>query len=217
MSLRKTKIVKPSYRQRIGYHSMLVGGTALIASALLVVGNISTKEVIAQRYAEDLQQMLGEVIPADLHDNNLLTDQFELAGKEIYQARIESKITAVAYKVSEPGYSGVITLIMAISNEGKVLGVRVISHTETPGLGDKMETARSDWILSLNGKFLTKENDKTWAVKKDGGEFDQFTGATITPRAILKAVKGGMQFFDTNKQRLLSYEPPPDINKETNQ
>ena len=208
MSLKKTKITTPGYHKRIGYHSMLVGGTALLATVLLAAGDLSTREAIAMRKAEDLQAMLTQVIPSDIYDNNLLSDKFELAEKEIYQARMESKVSAVAFEVFEPGYSGVITLIMSVSSEGKLLGVRVISHTETPGLGDKMETARSNWILSFDGRSLNKENEKNWAVKKDGGEFDQFTGATITPRAIIKAVKGGLVFFKNNKQRLLSYEPP---------
>ena len=209
MSLGKTTITTPSYRQRTGYHGMLVGGTALLASALLVIGNISTKDVIAMRHAEDVQKMLNEVIPSGLHDNDLLSDKFELDGKEIFQGRLNGHVSAVAFQVAEPGYSGMITLIMAIDNEGKLLGVRVVSHTETPGLGDKMETARSPWIHSFKGMGLTRENDRQWAVKKDGGQFDQFTGATITPRAIVKAVKDGMRFFADHRQRLLTYDPSP--------
>jgi len=210
MSLSKTTVTTPSYRQRIGYHGMLVGGTALLASALLVMGNTSTKHVIAQRHAEDVQQMLSEVVPPTLHDNDLLHDKFELDGKEIYQARLENEVSAVAFQVAEPGYSGIITMIMAVNKDSKLLGVRVVSHTETPGLGDKMEAARSDWVYSFEGKQLSDDNHKQWAVKKDGGQFDQFTGATITPRAIVKAVKAGMQFFANHKQRLLSYEPGPE-------
>ncbi len=210
MSLRKTVVTTPSYRQRTGYHGILVGGTALMASALLVIGNISTKDVIELRHAEDVQQMLGEVIPVTLYDNNLIADKFDFEGKEIFQARKENKVSAVAFQVAEPGYSGMITLIMAVNYEGKILGVRVVSHTETPGLGDKMETTRSDWIYSFNGMSLTENNSNLWAVKKDGGQFDQFTGATITPRSITKAVKDGMYFFNQHKQRLMSYDPGPE-------
>ena len=199
-------IKKPSYLQRTGYHAMLVGGVALLASILLVMGNLLTKEAIAQRHAEDVQAMLNEVIPAKLHDNNLLEDKLDIENVEVFQARIEGHVSAVAFQVSEPGYSGEISLIMAVNNKGTLIGVRVVSHTETPGLGDKMETARSPWILSFDGKTLTNQNSIQWAVKKDGGEFDQFTGATITPRAIVKAVKQGMQFFQEHKQTLLSYQ-----------
>ena len=210
MSLKKTTVTSPSYRQRIGYHGMLVGGTALLASALLVIGNVSTKDVIALRHAEDVQQMLSEVIPATFHDNDLLNDKFVLEGKDIYQARLNSEVSAVAFQVAEPGYSGIITVIMAVDKNATLLGIRVVSHTETPGLGDKMEASRSDWVYSFEGKQLNDANNKQWAVKKDGGEFDQFTGATITPRAVIKAVKAGMSFFAKHKQRLLSFEPGPE-------
>lgn len=210
MSLSKTTVTKPSYRQRIGYHGMLVGGTALLASALLVIGNVSTKDVIAQRHAEDVQRMLSQVVPPALHDNDLLQEKFELAGKQIYQARLDNQVSAVAFQVAEPGYSGIITVIMAIDKAGTLLGVRVVSHTETPGLGDKIEAARSSWVHSFEGKQLNDDNEKQWAVKKDGGQFDQFSGATITPRAVVKAIKGGMQFFAEHKQRLLTYEPGPE-------
>ncbi len=210
MSLGKTTVTTPSYRQRTGYHGMLVGATALIASALLVLGNISTRDTIALRHAEDVHQMLSEVVPAALHDNDLLQDKFELDGREVFQARLNDQVSAVAFQVAEPGYSGLITMIMAVDSSGALLGVRVVSHTETPGLGDKMEAARSGWIHSFKGMQLTDDNIRQWAVKKDGGRFDQFTGATITPRAIVKAVKGGMQFFTQHKQRLLTYDPGPE-------
>jgi len=210
MTIGKTPVANPSYRQRTGYHGMLVGGTALLASALLAIGNISTKDEIALRQAEDMQQMLNEVLPPTLHDNDILADKFQLDGKEIFQAREGSDVSAVAFQVAEPGYSGIITIIMAVDKEGTLLGMRVVSHTETPGLGDKIETARSDWAYSFEGKKLTQENQAEWAVKKDGGQFDQFSGATITPRAVVKAVKGGMDFFAQHKQRLLSFEPGPE-------
>lgn len=210
MSFGKTTVTNPSYRQRTGYHGMLVGGTALLASALLVIGNVSTKDAIALRHAEDIQMMLSEVVPAEFYDNDLLQDKFELDGKAVFQARLKNQVSAVAFQVAEPGYSGTITIIMGVDKEGKVLGVRVVSHTETPGLGDRIETARSNWVHSFEGKQLTDENDAQWAVKKDGGQFDQFTGATITPRAVVKAIKGGLKFFAAHKQRLLTYDPGPE-------
>lgn len=199
----------PSYRQRTIYHGMLVGGVAFIAGALLVIAHEGTKDIIAQRYAEDMLAMLNEVIPSSHYDNDLLNDQLTIEGKNVFQARIGNKVTAVAYQVSEPGYSGVITLIMGMNNKGEILGVRVVSHSETPGLGDKMETARSPWIHRFAGQKLTDKNQTQWAVKKDGGTFDQFTGATITPRAIVKAVKNGLHFFRQYKIQLLEFEAAP--------
>lgn len=105
--------------------------------------------------------------------------------------------------VSERGYSGEILVLMAVDVDGKMLGARVLKHTETPGLGDKIEVAKDKWILSFNGKSLGEPPADKWGVKKDGGVFDQFAGATITPRAVVKAVKGGMLFFSEHKAEIL--------------
>lgn len=101
-----------------------------------------------------------------------------------------AKITGYALETVAPdGYSGAIRLIVGTDAKGAVSAVRVLAHKETPGLGDKIELKKSDWINSFVGKFLSHDNEANWAVKKDGGEFDAFTGATITPRAVVKAVK----------------------------
>jgi electron transport complex protein RnfG len=210
----KRVVANPSYRQRTGYHGMLVGGTALLVSAALVVANVHTKPAIELRQAEDVQMMLNEVIPAKLHDNDLLKDLYTINGKAVYQARLDGSVSAVAYQVAGPGYSGTITLIMAVDKQGKLLGVRVVSHSETPGLGDRIEEKRSSFVHEFEGKALTAQNEKQWGVKKDGGQFDQFSGATITPRAVVKAIKGGMQYFNDNRARLLTYEPGPDTQQE---
>jgi electron transport complex protein RnfG len=101
------------------------------------------------------------------------------------------------------GYAGNIVCVMGVSNEGKILGVRVIKHAETPGLGDKIEPAKSNWIHSFEGKWLGEPPVEKWGVKKDGGVFDQFAGATITPRGVVKAVKQGLEFFEQNRAALL--------------
>jgi electron transport complex protein RnfG len=90
-----------------------------------------------------------------------------------------------------------------VDRQGTLLGVRVISHSETPGLGDKIETAKSDWILGFSGRSLNDPPPEQWEVKKDGGVFDQFTGATITPRSLIRAVKGGLEFFTNYRAVLL--------------
>jgi len=104
-------------------------------------------------------------------------------------------------------------LIMGIDRDGKVLGVRVLSHKETPGLGDKIEVSKGKWIFSFDGKSSQTPDNAGWRVKKDGGIFDQFTGATITPRAIVKAVKQGLDFFNVHKTEIMNKslpaEPPP--------
>lgn len=199
---------------RISYQSALLAGFALLASALLGLADFSTRDVIKLRLEEDLQASLEQVVPAGLHDNNLLKDAIyidsaaDAIGADetlVYVGRNEGKVSAVAYGLVAPGgYSGAINLIMGIDRDGKVLGVRVISHAETPGLGDKIEVSKSDWILSFEGHSLQNLTIEQWAVKKDGGLFDQFSGATITPRAIVKAVYQGLKFFEHHKTELLT-------------
>jgi electron transport complex protein RnfG len=146
-----------------------------------------------------------------LHDNDLLSDVLTIpAGGEgeepltVYRAHLDDTISAVAFEVSAIGYAGPITSIMGVSADGKVLGVRVLSHAETPGLGDRIEVNRDDWILSFNGHSMDNTSAKQWHVKKDGGKFDQFTGATITPRAVVKSVYEGLQTFRRHREELLS-------------
>jgi electron transport complex protein RnfG len=110
--------------------------------------------------------------------------------------------------VSGNGYAGAIDCIMGIDRTGKITGVRVIVHKETPGLGDKIEAAKNLWIFAFDGKSLGDPAADKWAVKKDGGVFDQFAGATITPRGVVKAVKGGLEFFDKNRAQLLDGSAP---------
>jgi len=206
-------VLEPSYRKRTAYQAMLLGGMATLASALLVLGDVETRDDIALRQAEDLKASLRQVLPDALHDNDLLSDVLELPGEgeggkplKVYRAHKDGKISAVAYQVSAIGYAGPVTSIMGVAADGSVLGVRVLSHAETPGLGDKIEATRSDWILSFDGHSLENTTTAQWHVKKDGGEFDQFTGATITPRAVVKSVYTGLQKFESYRGTLLT--PP---------
>ena len=109
--------------------------------------------------------------------------------------------------VTATGYAGDIEMLMSIRDDGRIAGVRVLIHKETPGLGDKIEISRSSWITGFNGTSLDNPGPGGWAVKKDGGAFDQFTGATITPRAVIGAIKGALEFFDTHKSTFLAPAP----------
>ncbi|MBK1643189.1 electron transporter RnfG [Thiocapsa imhoffii] len=200
-------VTVPSYRKRIGYQAGLLGGFTLIAAALLVIGDIATRDTIALREAEDLQASLSEVIPLALHDNDLLADPITLEGPDgaplaIYRARRGTEITGLAFRVRGRGYAGPIDLLLGLDASGQILGTRVLSHSETPGLGDKMERSKSDWILVFEGLSLDHPPLERWAVRKDGGDFDQFTGATITPRAILSALREGLVFFAKHRDTL---------------
>ena len=186
----------------------------MLASALLGLADFNTRDAIKQRLEEDLRASLAEVVPDRLYDNNLLEDTLNIAssvdqiGAEqtlVYLGRKQGKVNAVAFRLVAPdGYSGAINLIMGVDSNGNILGVRVISHAETPGLGDKIEVSKSDWILSFVGHSLQNLTRAQWAVKKDGGEFDQFSGATITPRAVVKAVYQGLKFFENHRSELLA-------------
>lgn len=203
---------EPAYRKRLGYHAGLLGGMALLASAALVIADIETGDDIARRHAEDMQASLSQVIPPQYHDNNLLQDTVTIdatipdyhARVLVYRARKADKVTAVAYQMKGQGYGGVIDLIMGVDRDGKILGVRIISHSETPGLGDKIELKKTSWILSFNGHSLGNPGLARWKVKKDGGIFDQFSGATITPRAVVKTVREGLQLFGKYRAQLLA-------------
>ena len=175
---------------------LLLGFIALLCTAISAGIYILTKDKIDEAMAEQQKALLLQVIPQDYFNNSLLEsvetpEQDKLKGiQKVYFAIKDHEPTAYAYETTAPdGYSGNIRLLVGITPKGEVLGVRVIEHHETPGLGDKIELRISDWILSFTNQVIVPESLKDWAVKKDGGKFDQFSGATITPRAIVNQVK----------------------------
>jgi Na+-translocating ferredoxin:NAD+ oxidoreductase subunit G len=193
--------------QRTYIHGIILGTFCLGFGAVLAVTDRLTIDDIAARSLEDRQNSLSQVIPDNLHDNNLVTDTVmmkDAAGREItiYRARAKGKVAGVAYEIHGTGYAGDIKLMMGIDAEGKLLGVRVLAHHETPGLGDKIEEKKGDWILRFTGLSLGDPAAERWKVKKDGGQFDQFAGATITPRGVVGAIRGGLDFFAANKATL---------------
>ena len=202
-------VAERTHCKRASYQAGLLGGFTMIAAALLVMGNIATRDTIEMRRAEDLLASLDQVIPASIHDNDLLANPLDLplaSGETltVYRARKESEVTGVAYPLSAQGYGGSIDLILGLNADGKILGVRALAHAETPGLGDKIDVSRDDWIQGFDGLSLDNPPAERWAVKKDGGDFDQFSGATITPRAVVGSVKKGLELFRENKDALLA-------------
>lgn len=157
-------------------------------------------------------QQLNEIVPTALYNNDLLADKIEItnqaffphpAAVTVYRARMDGKPVAVMMIVTAPdGYNGDIRMLAGISASGTIFGVRIISHRETPGLGDPIDIEKSDWILGFNHKSLQNPDADGWAVKKDGGQFDQFTGATISPRAVVRAVNSVLRYFEANQQTL---------------
>ena len=197
--------------------SMLKNALVLGLFAIGTVGTVAllqqgTAERIANAEREAQVRALAEILPADSYDNHLLDNRIELNAPELghrspqsaYLALKGGEPSALILPVTAPdGYSGAIHLLVGIFADGRLAGVRVLSHKETPGLGDKIELAKSDWVRSFEGKSLTDPGEDGWAVKKDRGDFDQFAGATITPRAVVKAVHGALRYFDTHRAQLL--------------
>lgn len=191
-------VLKPSYTQRPAFFAGILGMLAALAGTLLVMGYLGTKDAIALRAQEDLERSLAQVLPSG-YDNQPALDWVELPQDanspplRLYLAREAGRVTGMAFSLSENGYSGPIRVLMGMDVTGRLSGVRVLAHTETPGLGDKIELSKDDWVLDFDGLSFAELAPEDWAVKKDGGHFDQFAGATITPRAVVKAVKRGLE------------------------
>ena len=201
------------FREKVGYQALVLGLFSTLATILLVSGNLLTRDVIAERQREDLQESLQQVMPEKLYDNDLLAAPIQLVGADgkpltIYRGTAGLHVSALAWEVVGRGYAGDIRLILGLDAKGRILGVRVLSHAETPGLGDKIEIARDDWILAFDGLSLGNPPVERWKVDKDGGQFDSFSGATITPRAVVAAIEGGLHFFNDHRETLL--QPPQD-------
>ncbi len=186
---------------------------ACATTGLVAITHYLTKDTIQRQEQAQLIKTLNQVVPKKLHDNALfssctLVNDPKLgvaAPQPAYLATLDGIPTAIAIESYAPdGYSGLIKIITGIAYDGTVLGVRVLHHQETPGLGDKIELRISDWITSFTGRTLTDENRDRWKVQKDGGDFDQFTGATITPRAVVKAVKNTVDFINQNRDTIFT-------------
>jgi electron transport complex protein RnfG len=200
---------------------------ALIATALLVFTFTRTQPTIERSQQAEKLTLLSQVLPPALYDNDLLASQqavppHELLGtrqpSSLWVARRGGTITAVVLEAIAPdGYNGNIHLVVGIDIDGTVTGVRVTAHRETPGLGDYIVRSKSPWIEQFAGKSLTAPEAKRWKVAKDGGQFDARAGATITPRAVVKAVHSALNYFARNRAALLAEEGAPDTapDKET--
>lgn len=182
---------------------------AMVSSTLVALTFVLTEPRIAENERKALLKNLHELVPPQLHNNDLYQDNVQLdipslnyrhKAVTVYRARIDNIPTFAIFSVTAPdGYSGAIKLLIAINIDESLAGVRVVAHKETPGLGDAIEARRSDWIRVFEGKSLNNPIKSAWAVKKDGGDFDQLTGATITPRAIVKITKKTLEYFVNHK------------------
>jgi electron transport complex protein RnfG len=200
---------------------IILAALILGAFAILGVGVVSatyegTRERISQNERLSLLRKLQAIVPADSVNNDMYSDRIEVHDREllgaestyVYRGRKDGNpVAAVLTPIVPDGYSGPIKLLVAVHQDGTLGGVRVLSHKETPGLGDKIEEDRTDWILGFAGKSLHNPPLEQWQVKRDGGVFDQFTGATITPRSVVKAVKNTLLFVQ--RHGAILYQDPP--------
>lgn len=187
---------------------------AIIGTGLVVLTVDATRGRIAANERATLLARLAKMLPTGSFDNDVIGDTLQvrdptLLGSKnpvtVYRARLKGKpVAAVLTPVAPDGYSGDIKLLVGIRYDGTLTGVRVLDHHETPGLGDAIEENRSDWITRFTGDSLVKPGEAGWKVKRDGGSFDQFTGATITPRAVVKAVHGCLLYFAQNREKLFA-------------
>lgn len=206
-----------NFRLPIQKNSLILAIFAIVCTAIVGLVNELTSEKIKAQEQLQLLKTLHSIIEPTRYNNNITQDCVSLSStllgnssndkgmQTAYIARKDNKAVALAMTSTAPdGYNGNIELIIAINMDDTVSGVRVLKHQETPGLGDKVELRKSNWIDSFTGEKLVSENDARWAVTKDNGMFDQFTGATITPRAVVKAVKKTLLYFKDNKHSLLT-------------
>lgn len=185
---------------------------AVIGTTFVAVTEDSTREKIAENERRVLLRNLYALLPPAKLDNDIATDTLTvpasvLLGTEspslVYRARLQGEPVALIFNsIALNGYSGRIHLLVGIYLDGSLAGVRVVKHAETPGLGDAIETQKSDWILDFDKRSLAGSRTGAWKVKRDGGVFDQFTGATITPRAVVEAVKNTLLYYQQNAKTL---------------
>ena len=203
----------------MGIAALILTGFAVVGTALVTITYSGTKDTIAEAQRAALEATLNQLVPADRYDNRITEDHLEVVAPEwlgtdqpvtVYRARKAGQPVALfATPVAPDGYSGPIQLLVGVYADGTLAGVRVLAHKETPGLGDAIDEKRAPWILGFAGKSLSKPALDGWKVKKDGGSFDQFTGATITPRAVVKATRRFLEYVRDHRDALFAPAADP--------
>jgi electron transport complex protein RnfG len=203
-------------------NGLLLAGFALVCTGLVAMVNHFTKDTIAQQQRHHLAQVLDQIVPYNIHDASvsqrcILVNSPEFLGSKndlsAYLISQDNRVAIAIEAIAPDGYNGEIKLILAVDEHNTLLGVRTLSHQETPGLGDKIDLRKSPWVTAFAGEAFS-DDDKKWKVKKDGGQFDQFTGATITPRAYIKAMTRALTFVKDNRQALMTSHNPCEANHE---
>jgi len=190
-------------------HGLLLAVFALLVTTVLAITHAATKLRIEENELLQQSKLFTQIIPSTIFDQELISkeiiDPVTNQTHAYHLALLNKQPTAVVLSATAPdGYAGDINLLVGIKADGTISGVRVTKHQETPGLGDSIELRRSNWINGFDGKSIMQPAESQWRLKKYDGEFDQFTGATITPRAVVRAVKDTLLFFDRHKAQLLA-------------
>ncbi|MDS4026974.1 MAG: electron transport complex subunit RsxG [Candidatus Contendobacter sp.] len=198
----------------MGVAALILAGFAVVGTGLVAVTYTSTKDIIAEAQRQTLEANLNQLVPANRYDNRVTEDTIAVTAPEwlgtdqpvtVYRARKNGQPVALfATPYAPDGYSGPIQLLIGVYADGTLAGARVLAHKETPGLGDGIEERRSPWILAFAGKSLGNPAPERWKVRKDGGVFDQFTGATITPRAVVKATRKFLEYVQAHQAQLFA-------------
>ncbi|MGV6850704.1 MAG: electron transport complex subunit RsxG [bacterium] len=207
--------------------ALLLTMVSLVGGSILAFTQKETEPLIIEQERLATLRSLHSIIPKEIHDSDLLEHQLSIPPDEslktisntkVFRAWKDNKPAICVFQINtEDGYSGTIKLLIGIQPNGELSGVRVIAHTETPGLGDAIHQDRSPWILGFTGKSLKQPEDSAWAVKRDGGAFDQFTGATISPRAVVGAVHRTLSYYATHKNTLFQQENTVQINEKAHE
>jgi len=192
--------------------AVLLGGFALAGAGLVAFTHLTTAERIAENRRAGIRAQLNSILPASSYDNRIVEDTRRVTDRAllgsdrpltIYRARRNGEpVAAVLTVVAPNGYNGAIRLLVGVHTDGTLAGVRVVSQQETPGLGDRIESSKTDWLQQFDGRSLGDPAEKDWAVKKDGGAFDQLTGATITPRAVVGAIRKALIYYRTHRDTI---------------
>lgn len=197
-------------------HGLILAFFGALMTGMTALVNLMTKPTIQHQALLQQKSLFDQVIPAGVYDNDMQNECYNVTDESLgtatphrlYLARKNGQPVAAVVETTAPdGYSGAIQLLVAADFHGKVYGSRVLEQHETPGLGDKIEVRISDWIKHFANQTVNGASDERWAVKKDGGMFDQFTGATITPRAVVRSVKRTALFIGTVPSQLSHLTP----------
>lgn len=212
--MNKPILIKPILNKQVLITATILTLFAILGGSLVAITERSTAQKIQDNDKQMLLNSLNTIVPVEEYDNDLTASTLTVAASQQLGTK-EDSVIYIASKNKQPvafifnsvapnGYNGRIDLLVGIYKDGKIAGTRVVKHRETPGLGDAIEARRSDWILGFNQLSLESLTEKQWKVKRDGGVFDQFTGATITPRAVVKSVHQTLIYYQANRDQLIA-------------